>query len=267
MIDLFKKTKQILALTVVAMIVFSCSKETEEALEQEQNEEVTQAELKTILETDDISSVADNVVADLFNAEKSGKSAKTDDCYEAVYTETGFTVTFSDCSIEESDDVNGTLTIVYGKENDNYAFVVTYDNLMVGTMKVNGTRSFAMGSGEKQNSVEFNITSDMSITFADGSIISEEGSKTFAIVFGEEFGDGMLTIDGEWTVKADGNTYSVNVTDLLEANFGCEYVGKGLMDLNKNGLEVSVDFGDGNCDDIAAVIYPDGTEKNFSLKD
>jgi len=258
--------KRFALLTVTSLVVFSCSKDEQDALEQEQEQKVTQTELKTILETDDISSVADTVVADLFNDSSSNKSAKNDECYEATYSDTGFTVTFPNCTDEESGEtLNGTLSVIYGAESDNYAFAVTFDDFMVGEISINGTRSFNISGSEQQDSVIFNIASDMSITMADDAVVSEEGSKTFAIVFGEQFGEGTFTLDGEWTIKAEGNTYSVDVTELLSTDFGCDYIGKGLMLLNKNGLEVSVDFGDGSCDDMASVIYPDGTKESYTL--
>ena len=264
---LLNKTKQFLLLIVLSLVVFSCSKDAEEDIKVEQNQKVSQTELKTILEADNLSSIADSVVTDLFNAGISGKSSKNDDCYEAEYTDTGFTVTFPNCNIEDNTEkLNGTLTVVYGEGGESYAFTVTFNNLMVGDMSINGTRSFGISAGEQENSVELDISSNMSITMADSSIISEEGNKTMAIVFGEEFGDGMLTIDGKWTIKAEGNTYSVDVTQLLSTDFGCDYIGKGLMLLNKNGLEVSVDFGDGGCDNIASVIYPDGTKEDLTLE-
>jgi len=223
--------------------------------------------VKTVLEIDEVSSAADDIVRDLFNQGESGKTAKDGTCYQAEYSETGYSVTFENCSVEEKGEIlNGSLSVVYGKEGDSFAYAVTFDDLMVGEFGIDGTRSFAF-STEQENSIVFDVTSDMTITMADGEEISEKGSKTFAIVWGEEFGDGKLTLDGEWIVKADGHTYSVSVPELLEADFGCEYVGKGLMMLNKNGLEVSVDFGDGSCDDIAELGYPDGTKENISLKE
>ncbi len=265
---LLNKTKQFLLLMVFSLVVFSCSKDAEDALnEHGQKQEVSPTELKTILEADNLSGIADNVLTDLFNEGKSGKPSKNNDCYEAEYTDTGFTVTFPNCDIEDSiEKLNGILTVVYGEEGASSAFTVTFDNLMVGDISINGTRSFGIVAGEQENSVELNISSNMSIKMADSSVISEEGNKTMAIVFGEEFGEGTLTIDGKWTIKADDNTYSVDVTQLLSTDFGCDYIGKGLMLLNKNGLEVSVDFGDGSCDDIASVIYPDGTKEDLTLE-
>ena len=111
------------------------------------------------------------------------------------------------------------------------------------------------------------MTSDMSVTLPDATVVSETGTKTIGIVFDELLENASLTIDGEWVVTVDGDTYSVNVTDLLETNIGCEYIAKGVMLLAKNGLQVSVDFGDGTCDDTAVLGYPDGTEEEFTLKD
>ncbi len=253
-----------LLLSSMVLVVYSCSKDDKDAVEQET--ELSQAEVKTVLEIDEVSSAADNIVRDLFNNDTTGKSAKADACYQAVYSETGYSVSFDNCSVEENGEIlNGSLSVVYGKEGDSYAYAVNFDNLMVGNIGIDGTRSFAFDL-EQQNSIVFDVISDMTITMTDGGVISEKGSKTFAIVFGEEFGAGMLTLEGDWTLKADGNTYSVSVPKLLEANFGCDYVGKGLMLLNKNGLEVSVDFGDGSCDTVAELAYPDGSKEDISLK-
>ncbi len=254
---------QFLLLGSVALIVYSCSKDDTDTVQQET--ELSQAEVKTVLEIDDVSSAADNIVRDLFNQDASGKNAKEVACYQAVYSDTGYSVSFDNCSVEENGEVlNGSLSVVYGKDGDSYAYAVDFDNLMVGKISLDGTRSFAFNL-EQENSIVFDVVSDMVITMADAEVISEKGSKTFAIVFGEQFADGMLTLEGDWSVKADGNTYAVSVPKLLEANIGCDYVGKGLMMLNKNGLEVSVDFGDGSCDAVAELAYPDGSKENISL--
>lgn len=39
------------------------------------------------------------------------------------------------------------------------------------------------------------------------------------------------------------------------------------MTVAKNGLSISVDFGDDTCDDIATVIYPNGKVEEISLRD
>ncbi len=262
--NLLRTGKQLLLPMAVALLIFSCSKDTENQINQDV--ELSKTEVKTVLETDALSAVADNVVRELFQNGQSAKTAKNNDCYEAAYSDTGFTVTFTDCSVEGSEKLNGTVTVAYEMGSEASGFAVTFTNLMVGDISINGTRTFSFSTEQTEN-ITFNVTSDMVITMGDGSVIKEKGNKTIGFVFGENLGDGSVTVDGEWVVEADGNTYSVNITSILETEFGCEYVAKGIMLLAKNGLEVSVDFGDGTCDDKAELTYPDGTKEDIVLED
>ncbi len=250
--------------SAITLAISSCSNDAEDPVEQDSS--LSPTEVKTILEIDQISSAADDVVRELFNADQSGMTAKYEACYQTMFSDTGFTVSFDNCSPDENGELyDGTLSVVYGTDGDSFAYVINFDNLRIGDIALDGTRSFSFDA-QQDNSIVFEVTSDMMVTMADGEVISEKGSKTFAIVFDDELGKGMLSLEGDWVLKVDNNTYTVSVPQLLEANFGCDYIGKGLMLLNKNGLEVSVDFGDGGCDDIAELAYPDGTTENISLK-
>jgi hypothetical protein len=39
------------------------------------------------------------------------------------------------------------------------------------------------------------------------------------------------------------------------------------MVVNKNGLEVTVDFGDGTCDALVTISYPNGATEEVTLED
>lgn len=263
---LFKSTTKFILLSGLALLVFNCSKDDSNPLVEQQ--QVSSTEVKTILETDDLSSATDKVVTDLFQNGQSAKSSRLVDCYIAEFTDTGFSVTFDNCSVEGSENITGSLSVSYKEGEESTSFIATYTNLSIGDYTINGTRSFTMNSSSGNENVSFTIVSDMTIELKDGSLIEEMGSKTFAIVFdSENFENSALTIDGDWTVKANGNTYSVNITTPLEITFGCEYAGKGVMVLNKNGLIVDVDLGNGTCDDLATLTYPDGTKEEITLKD
>lgn len=263
-----RATAKALLLSGVLAFTFSCDKDNEyNPIDVDQK--VTTTEVKTILETDEFSSAADGVITDIFE-QGSAKSASTEEeCYATTFTDTGFTVTFDSCTVEEGEEaLTGTLAVTYKEGEESTAFTATYNDLNVGDYVINGTRSFTMNNNGENDNVSFTIVSNMSIKLADGSVIEEMGTKTFAIIFDfENFSNSALTIAGDWTVKADGHTYSVKVTSDLIANFGCDYVGKGVMALAKNGLEVVVDFGDGTCNDVADMTYPDGTKEEISLKD
>lgn len=255
-------------LSSILFFAFSCSNDKEDVLNLDQ--EITSTEIRTILEIDDLSSVADDVVTQIFQDDLTGKrTSKPNDCYEVDYSDTGYTVVFTNCALEGVENiVNGSLAVTYVVGEETSAFTATYTNFMVGGIEINGTRSFTITGNTDANSITFTIVSDMSIKLENGSLLQESGSKTFAVVFDtENINNSRLTIEGNWTVKVDEDTYLINVTSALQTYFNCTYISKGTMNLNKNGLQISVDFGDGTCDDIAELMYPDGTKEEISLKD
>lgn len=254
-------------LGMVLLFTFSCSDDQENPLVQDQT--VSSTEVVTILDVDSQSRVVDDIVTDLFQNGQSGKSAKMEDCYNTEFSDTGYTVTFDNCSVDGSENITGSLSVVYKVGEEESAFTATYTNLAVGDLVINGTRGFTITAGSEQGSFSFAIVSDINIKLADDSVIEESGSKNFTVIVDvENFANSTLEIEGNWTVKADGNTYVVNITSPLVTNFlSCEYASQGVMSLNKNGLGVTVDFGDGTCDDIANLTYPDGTIEEISLKD
>ena len=105
----------------------------------------------------------------------------------------------------------------------------------------------------------------MSIEMEDGSVISENGTKTFTIAFGDSLEGTMISISGSWNVEADGNVYAVETLEVLQGSAACEHMTTGTMVVSKNGLAVTVDFGNGECDDVATLIYPNGATEEISL--
>ena len=62
------------------------------------------------------------------------------------------------------------------------------------------------------------------------------------------------------------NTYTKNILIPLERIDGCDYVVKGKIEYVKDGVVVAtVDFGDGECDDIATKTV-DGKTSTFNLR-
>lgn len=262
----FKSVTKFILLSGLALLVFNCSKD--EVKTTIDNQEVSSTEVKTILETDHISSAVDKVITDLFQNRQSSKSSRLEDCYVSEFSDTGFTVTFDNCSVDGGELITGSLAVTYIEGAESTAFTTTYTDLSVGDYSINGTRDFTVNASVGGQNVSFTILSNMSIKLKDGSTIEETGAKTFGFVFeASNLQNSALTIDGDWTVKADGNIYIINISTPLEITFGCDYPGKGIMQLNKNGFKVDVDLGDGTCDDIATVLYPDGNTEEISLKD
>lgn len=266
MMRIAKMNKKIALFGSIGLMLIGCNKDDTESPEQQ--EELTSVEVKTILETDDVSGIADTIIAELYmNDASSAKSAKETECYTASYSETGFTTTFNNCVLNGTENINGTLTVTYAVESETAAFTATFDDFYAGDIKINGTRSFVLNSNSQQGSMSFSVTSDMSVVMADGSTIEENGTKTVGFTFGDSLESSIYTIDGDWTLKIDGDTYAVIVGTTLEGNLSCGYLTTGQMSVDKNGLKVLVGFGDGSCDDMALLTYPNGATQDISLKD
>ncbi len=244
-------------------MVQSCS---EDANSFNGSEELSQTEVRTILETDEMVSVADNALAELFAQNSvSGKSAKSNECYTAEYSETGFVATFNNCVLNGTENVNGTLTVTYDEGNEGLSYSATYEDFYVGNIKINGTRSFTISGEQDQNTIAFTVESNITVEMEDESVVSETGSKTFSFTFGDDLANSTFSLSGSWTVQADGNTYSIETQSALQGTLSCEHLTTGSMVVTKNGLAITVDFGDGDCDDQATLIYPNGVTEEITL--
>ena len=260
----FQFSKPLILLFTLGLFVASCSDDQEDPVNEE---ELTQTELRTIVETDAIAASADTILADLYSTGINPSGRNATECYEVTYTETGYTAVFNNCVLNGTDNANGTVTVVYSTEPGTAAFTATYVDFYVGNVKLNGTRSFTLIADPNQSSISFSVSSDMTAEFSDGEVISESGSREFTFTFGDSLETSTYALTGSWELEVGENVYTVNITSALSGNLGCAYLTSGSMTVNKNGLEVGVDFGDGSCDDIATIIYPNGATEEVTLGD
>ena len=257
-------SKPLIFVFALGLFVSSCSEDQENPVI---DTELTQTELRTILETDAVAASADNILAELYGSSQSLSGRNANECYEVTYTETGYTAVFNNCVLNGTDNANGTVTVVYGVEPGTASFTATYVDFYVGDVKLNGTRSFTLNGDPNQTTISFAVSSTMTAEFANGSVITEGGSKEFTFTFGDNLETSTYAIAGSWELQVDDDVYVVNITSTLEGNLGCGYLTSGTMTVNKNGLEFSVDFGDGTCDNIATIIYPNNASEDVTLDD
>ena len=257
--------RNLLLLSAIVLLCFSCSDDDSTNIG---SQEITSAEIKTVLEADNIAQSVDNILTEAFMDNTGERKAvkRSSACYEGTYSDTSFTLTFENCTVD-GEIINGSISVVNTSEGDNISFSATFNAFSVGGIGIDGTRSFEFIGDIDEASYSFSVTSDLTVTFEDSSVISIDGDRTFVFTFGDSLETSTYTIAGNWTVQIDGNTYSVVVTDTLEGNLACEYITTGNMTLAKNGLVVDVDFGNGTCDDQATVTYPDSTTEEVSLDD
>ena len=226
----------------------------------EEDGDFTSAEVRSIIEMDEMTSMFDTILSDLY-FENGTSNKSNNECYSAEYFENGFVATFNNCVLNETENVNGTLNVSYGVGNSSSTYTSTFSDFFIGTTKVNGTRSYTL-SLTNEETVSFEISSNISLEYEDGSVVTEAGTKVLSFVF-EEGEETLWNLQGIWTFTKDDNTYTVggNVSRPLT----CEYWTEGAMNVSVNELVVDIDFGDGTCDDAAVLTYANGMTQNIKL--
>lgn len=250
-------------LVMLGFTVFSCSNESDDPQIPE-DAQLSQTEVQTVLDVEDLNSSVDVALAELFNSETNSlkASASKNDCYTAEYTDSGFTATFNNCQLNGTDNINGTVVVTYNESAMGASYSATYTDFYIGTTKVNGTRTFILDVEESEMGISYKVTSDISVELENGEVISETGTKTLALVF-EEGEDTLFHLSGTWTIIEGGDTYVLSGDIYKQLN--CEYWTSGILNLSKNGLAVDLDFGDGSCDNKATIIYPNGATQEIDL--
>jgi hypothetical protein len=154
--------------------------------------------------------------------------------------------------------------VVYSIGSQATSFTATYTDFFVGAIQLNGTRTLTLGEAG-QAALSFQVRSDMTVLLEDGTLLSEKGTKTLEIQLGITLEGTTYSLSGTWSVSKGSTTYNVSTAQPLSGNLQCQWATGGLLALEKNGLEVGVDFGDGSCDNRVTVIYPDGTTQEKEL--
>ncbi|MDO1511057.1 hypothetical protein Q2T41_19055 [Maribacter confluentis] len=252
--------RKLSAVLPVLFIAYSCSDDNA----MDEQAVITETELQAVLTTDDYLDGVDLALYNMSSAQGTSGKSSNEECYTAEYTDTGYTAVFNNCVLNGTDQVNGTLTVTYDLQGEEGSFTASYVDFYIGEIKVNGSRSYVFSSNDNESAITFEVTSDITVEMEDGSIISDNGTKSTTITFDET---ASYSVTGEWTVVYEGNTYKIEVNSPLKSDLGCTYIAAGDLDISKNGLTVNVAFGDGTCDDSATMTYPNGVQENITLKD
>ncbi|MEE9363482.1 MAG: hypothetical protein V3U92_12870 [Cellulophaga sp.] len=249
----------------VLVFAVSCSKDDDS---NKGTKEISKTEVKSVLETGDITGIADVMVTNAFkNKGNSGKSSKTtEECYVGTYGENSYKLVFSDCDAGEGKKINGTINVTFTPGSLSYT--ATYVDFTVGDISISGTRTFTIGI-DLSNLSNFTtmVSSDMTVIKGNGDTVIITGTQNFTFSVGENQEDVDFSLSGDWNVKINSDTYKINISESLIGSASCTYFTKGVMEITKNDYKVSVDFGDGACDAIATLTKPDGSSEEITLDD
>jgi hypothetical protein len=146
---------------------------------------------------------------------------------------------------------------------------VTYEEFYVDSVHIEGsaTRTFA---GTASTERVFNNVSDLTLTFADSTVLYRNSERTRTLVDGFEtlfrHSDDVVLIEGFVSYETSGGTaFSKTITSPLTKTGACRFITEGLVTFTLNGENFAeLDYGDGTCDDVA-TITKDGETRQITI--
>lgn len=120
-----------------------------------------------------------------------------------------------------------------------------------------------------ENSGEFTSIADLIFTFTDESYITRHAERTTlfeGLATPPDFSDDVLTITGfAESESSEGLSFSRVIVEPLIKPATCRFIVQGIVNFYRNNeLFAELNYGDGECDDIA-IITKDGETRQITL--
>jgi len=145
---------------------------------------------------------------------------------------------------------------------------ITFDEFYIDSVNIDGNILKTCTDSTEIYS-EFSAVSDLIFTFVDDTNISRHAERTTVVegfVTPYDYSDDVLTISGfADSESSEGITFSRVITESLIKPATCRFITQGKVNFYKNDeLMAELDYGIGECDDIA-TITKDGETRQITL--
>ncbi len=148
---------------------------------------------------------------------------------------------------------------------------ITFDNFFVDGVQVQGVKTITNQSTGGDGNIVFSRTiTGGSLSYPNGDIATWEASHTLTQVAG---GDTPIAIDnvfevtgGSSGVNRNGVAFTVEITEPLVKRKNCPWLVAGVKTITVNNRTRTLDYGDGECDRIATVTYPNGFSREVLIR-
>jgi hypothetical protein len=277
------KTKILFLGLLLALFSVSCNKDKEENA---MTVDEAMANAKIDIASDDVSDIIEGQFDATMDNATTGKSIGSEnaspnlpDCVSVVRTPAigtlitpgtlvTKTITFgtatTGCPMPNGNVLRGTILIsfTFQPTATTHTINYTFDNFYHNDIKLDGTKTFTrtLSTGTNVHPIVV-MTMDMTATFPNGNTLHRVGTRTREIVegFGTPliFADNIYRITGEWTTTFPNTTVQTStITTPLLVKMSCVAVNKpllvkGIITFVRNNNTATLDYGNGDCDNLA----------------
>lgn len=182
----------------------------------------------------------------------------------------------------ETDDYPKTITLDYGdstvlkngkvlsgiivieisapRNSASYTRMVTYNNFGIDTLTIVGTSLITI---DRENTAFRNFKSDLTITLDNGNVITRSSERTWTWIEGlettDDQTDDVIHITGEVSATSGLDSYKKEIVNPLVRIGDCRFIVEGVVEITLNGTLIStLNYGDGECDEIATMTNSEG---------
>lgn len=175
------------------------------------------------------------------------------------------------CLTKRNDEISGKIIMTIVKDNDNKNTVIDcrFEDFYFNLKKVDGSihkvRERSNDNGFRQTT----ITRDVTFSWSDGTIAEIKGERKREWIEGFEnrnWGDNVFLITGSWKhTSKNGTQKTSTIMTPLKRVAACRFIVSGSIEIEKNGNLKTIDYGSGECDDLA-TMSKDGESKEFHIR-
>jgi len=279
--SVFRKLN-VAALLVAAVVISSCNKDSgDDVIVEPETFDVQ--ELKASDEAELISEEVITVGEDVYAADEqsfSNKGYNSDylpDCVTitTVITSTSKekTIDFGDgCELPNGNVLSGIIYLSYLKDLDlaTNTLSMSLENFTFNGVAVEGSATVERMRSNANGNPQSDASASFSATWPNGSSASFTGNRTREWIegYGTGFwGDNVFLITGMGTYTGPaGNVFMKETITPLRRELACRFIVSGVLEISRNDATASLDFGDGSCDAVGLLTYPDGTTEEIFLR-
>lgn len=275
-----KLTLRTLTMTAVILVIATACSDNESAPVQE---ELNVEEISQSLEIDQASASLDDISLEVFEIQEQSETTKgpvdfgfLPKCVSiSVFIEQGYreiTIDFGDGCEIRGNTLSGKIIMTYtrNKEDRNKMITKTFENFYFNAKQILGSKSILKQWPTDDENPIFTKNVDITVVWPDGTEASRLGTRVKEWVEGFRSGvwsDNVFEVTGNWTTTfKNGNVHSAEVIVPLRREAICRFFVSGSIDIDRPNRSGVLDFGDGECDNMATFTSDDGEIKEITLR-
>ncbi len=150
--------------------------------------------------------------------------------------------------------------------------IVNHEEFFIDDVKIEGTVTLVnQGPNSNNQTVYIRTVVDRKLIFPSGKTCSWNATQILTQLEGESTPE--LKLDDVWSINGasngvnrSGKTFNVVTSNALIIKALCKWTVKGTAVITLDSSSITIDFGDGSCDNLATITLPDGRTGEIRIR-